>query len=106
MKVDLTSPVLTHGGSSSAPAVAGGGKSPAPTSVPAQADLRETAVSPTEAQQVLVSYQLAENGHKVYFQLIDEETGQVLLQAPPAAVLSSEERLYEVLQKGDKPPKE
>jgi hypothetical protein len=97
--------VLTAGESSPAPAVSGG-KPPAPTAVPAQADLQETVASPPEAQQVLVNYQVAENGHKVYFQLIDEKTGQVLLQVPPAAVLSSEEKLYDDLQKRAKPPQE
>ena len=50
-------------------------------------------------------YQLVEGGHKVSFQVIDENSGQVLLQVPPSEVLNSEEQLYELLQKQAGAPK-
>ena len=51
---------------------------------------------------VAVNYQLAENGHKVYFQVIDENTGQVVVQVPSEAVLKGEEQLYDFLQEQSK----
>jgi uncharacterized FlaG/YvyC family protein len=71
-----------------------------PASTPTSADAAESSLSSTSQnpQQLSVSYQLAENGHKVYFQVIDENSGQVIFQAPPSAVLSSEEKLYQFLQ--------
>ena len=60
---------------------------------------QETSIAPSQpAPLVTVNYQLAENGHKVYFQVIDQDTGQVLVQVPSEAVLRSEEQLYDFLQ--------
>lgn len=59
-----------------------------------------------EPQQVAVSYQIAENGRKVYFEVVDENTGEVVRQVPPAEVLANEEQIYQFLQKQAKPHKE
>ena len=103
MKVDLPPPVLTVGGSR--PAAASGGEEP-PAAAPSQALLPATIVSQSQKpSQTSVIYQLAEGGHKITFQVIDENSGQVLLQVPPSQVLSSEEQLYELLQKQARAPK-
>jgi FlaG protein len=103
VKIDSTLSTPTVGESGPIPATLVGEKAPQPsqpTSAPTPADAAESFLSSTsqKPQQLSVSYQLAENGHKVYFQVIDENSGQVVLQAPPSAVLSSEERLYQFLQ--------
>jgi uncharacterized FlaG/YvyC family protein len=101
VKVDLPAPVAAVAGSDPTPAtnsaeekLAQSTASPAPASTP-DLSLSSAAQQP---QQLSVSYQVAENGHKVYFQFIDEQTGQVVLQTPPSALLSSEEKLYQFLQ--------
>jgi hypothetical protein len=101
VKVDSPPPVASVGGSDPTPATNPAGKNPAEsTSTPASASAPDVSLSSSvqQPQQLSVSYQLAENGHKVYFKVIDENSGQVVLQAPPSAVLSSEEKLYQVLQ--------
>jgi hypothetical protein len=99
VKVDSLPPVATVGGSD--PATDPTGEKPAQfTASPASPGARDVSRSSSvqQAQQLKVSYQLAENGHKVYFKVIDENSGQVIFQAPPSAVLSSEEKLYQFLQ--------
>ncbi len=101
MKVDSPPPVTSVGGNDPEPATSLAGKKPAESTAPsASAGARDVSLSSSvqQPQQLAVSYQLAENGHKVYFKVIDENSGQVVLQAPPSAVLSSEEKLYQFLQ--------
>ena len=95
MKVDSLPPVATVGGSDPTPATDPTGEKPAQvTASPASPGARDVSRSSVQqAQQLTVSYQLAENGHKVYFKVIDDNRGQVVFQAPPSAVLSSEEKL-------------
>ena len=103
MKVDLPPPVLNDSGSKLA--VISAGEKP-PTPAPAAPVLAATTVSQSqEPLKTSVIYQVMEGGHKVTFQVIDEQTGQVLLQVPPSQVLSSEEQLYEFLQKQARVPK-
>ncbi len=45
----------------------------------------------------IVSYRFTEQGRHLYFQVIDEETGEVLRQVPPDAVLNEERRIAEYL---------
>lgn len=54
-------------------------------------------------EQLSVHYQVAEGGRKVYYQVLDENTGEVVRQLPPTQVVSSEEHLFEFLQKQNKP---
>lgn len=101
MKVDSIAPVATVGGSDPTAATNPAGEKLAQsTTTPTSLGARDVSVSSTvqQAQQFTVSYQLAENGHKVYFKVIDEKSGEVVFQAPPSAVLSSEEKLYQFLQ--------
>ena len=100
MKVDSPSAVAAVGGSDPTTPTNSAEEKPAPsTASPAPASGPDVSLSSSsQPQQLSVSYQLAENGHKVYFQFIDEGTGQVILQTPPSAVLSSEEKLYQFLQ--------
>lgn len=102
MKVDSPPPVTTVGGSDPTPATNPAGKKPAESTAPSVSagapDLSPSSHSAQQPQQLSVSYQLAENGHKVYFKVIDENSGKVVFQAPPSAVLSSEEKLYQFLQ--------
>ena len=104
MKVDSPTAVAVVGGSYPTPPTSAEEKpaqftaSPTPSPAPAGAPDPSFSSVAQQPQQVAVSYQLAENGHKVYFQFIDENTGQVILQSPPSAVLSSEEKLYQFLQ--------
>ena len=101
MKVDSPLPVVTVGGSDPTPATKPAGEKPAQSAAPpASASARDVSLSSSvqQPQQLTVSYQLAENGHKVYFKVIDENSGKVIFQAPPSAVLSSEEKLYQFLQ--------
>jgi FlaG protein len=103
VKIVSAPSALTVGESGPIRATQVGEKAPQPSqpaSVPTPADAPESSLFSTShtPQQLSVNYQLAENGHKVYFQVIDENTGQVIFQAPPSAVLSSEEKLYQFLQ--------
>jgi len=101
VKVDSPPPVVTVGGSDPAPATNPAGDKPARfTAPPPSPGARDGSLSSSvqQPQQLAVSYQLAENGHKVYFKVIDETSGQVIFQAPPSAVLSSAEKLYQFLQ--------
>jgi hypothetical protein len=97
VKVDSPLPVASVGGSDPTPATNHPAESAAPS---ASAGAPDVSLSPSAQQppQLSVSYQIGENGHKVYFKVIDENSGQVVLQAPPSAVLSSEEKLYQFLQ--------
>lgn len=110
MKVDWPPPVATLGGSDPTPATNSAGEEPAQFTAPgASVSAPDVSLSSSvqQPQQLAVSYQLAENGHKVYFKVIDENSGQVILQTPPSTVLSSEEKLYQFLheQKQAKPDK-
>ena len=101
MKVDSPPPVAQVGGSDPTPATKPAGEKPAQSAAPpASSGARDVSLSSSvqQPQQLTVSYQVAENGHKVYFKVIDENTGKVVLQAPPSAVLNSEEKLYQLLQ--------
>ncbi len=101
MKVHSPALVTSAGGTDPAPATNPAGKNSArSTAPPASADARDASLSSSvqQPQQLSVSYQLAEDGHKVYFKVIDENSGQVVLQTPLSAVLSSEEKLYQFLQ--------
>ena len=101
MKVHSPALVTSAGGTDPAPATNPAGKNSArSTAPPASADARDASLSSSvqQPQQLSVSYQLAEDGHKVYFKVIDENSGQVVLQTPPPAVLSSEEKLYQFFQ--------
>jgi len=101
VKVDSLALVATVGGSDPTPATNPAGEKPAPfTAPPASPGAADVSLSSSvhKATQHTVSYQLAENGHKVYFKVIDENSGEVIFQAPPSAVLSSEEKLYRFLQ--------
>jgi hypothetical protein len=91
VKVDSLPPVATVGGSDPTPATDPTGEKPAQvTASPASPGARDVSPSSSvqQAQQFTVSYQLAENGHKVYFKVIDDNSRQVIFQAPPSAVLS------------------
>ena len=99
-------PPVAVGGSDPAPAVHAGEKTPqpaqpAPASPSQTADVQGSMVSSSQRQpqQLSVSYQLVENGRKVCFKVVDEDTGQVIRQVPPADVLKGEEQLYELLKK-------
>jgi FlaG protein len=101
VKIDSPPPVTSVGGSDPTPATNPAGKKPAESTAPsASAGTPELSLSSSTQQphHLSVSYQVAENGHKVYFKVIDENSGRVVLQAPPSAVLSSEEKLYQFLQ--------
>jgi len=99
VKIDSTPPLPTADGNepvSAGRAQQGNPRSNTPSPpVDSQEGLSSSSSKP---QSLSVNYHLAENGHKVYFQVIDENTGQVILQAPPEAILKSEEALYEFLQ--------
>jgi hypothetical protein len=91
VKVDSLPPVATVGGSDPTPATDPTGEKPAQVTVsPASLGARDVSRSSSvqQAQQFTVSYQLAENGHKVYFKVIDDNSGQVIFRTPPSAVLS------------------
>ena len=99
-------PPVAVGGSDPAPAVHAGEKAlqpaqPASASPSAPADQGSLVSSSQQPQQLSVSYQLAEGGRKVYFKVVDENTGQVIRQVPPANVLNGEEQLYELLKNQD-----
>ena len=101
MKVDSLAPVATVGGSDPTPASNPVGEKPAQfTAPPASPGARDASLSSSiqKTQQHTISYQLVKNGHKVYFKVIDENGGQVILQAPPSAVLSSEKNCISFLQ--------
>jgi len=101
VKVNSPPPVTSTSGTDPAPATNPAGKKPTQsTAPPTSAGARDVSLSSSvqQPQQLSVSYQLAENGHKVYFKIIDENSGQVVLQTPPSALLSSEEKLYQFLQ--------
>jgi FlaG protein len=100
VKVDSPPPVTSVGGSDPTPATDRSAEKPAKfTAPPASAGVPDLSLSSgQQPQQLSVSYQVAENGHKVYFKVIDENSGQVVLQVPPSAVLSSEEKLYQFLK--------
>ena len=101
MNVDLPAPVTATGANNSTPAVSAvekPPKSPAASKPPESPDLSLSSANQAP-QQLSVNYQIAENGHKVYFQVIDENTGQVIRQVPPAGVLNGEEQLYALLKK-------
>ena len=101
MKVNSPLPVTSVGGSDLTPATNLAGMNSAhSTAPPASAGVRDLSLSSSvqQPQQLSVSYQLAENGHKVYFKVIGENSGQVVLPTPPSAVLSNEEKLYQFLQ--------
>jgi hypothetical protein len=101
VKVNSPPPVAIVVGSDPTAATNPAGEKPAQsTAPPASPGARDVSLSSSvqQPQQLAVSYQLAENGHKVYFKVIDENSGQVVLEGPPSAVLSSEEKLYQFLQ--------
>jgi FlaG protein len=101
VKVDLPPPVTNVAGSDPTPAANPSGKKPAELAAsPASAGAPDVSLSSStqQPQQLAVSYHVAENGHKVYFKVVDENTGRVVLQVPPSAELSSEEKLYQFLQ--------
>jgi len=98
VKIDSTPPLSTVDGNEPAPAGRAEQENKRPATSPASPDSQEGLSSASRPQSLSVNYHLAENGHKVYFQVIDENTGQVVLQAPPEAILKSEEAVYQFLQ--------
>ena len=107
MKVDLPPPASVTAENAPAAPVHVEQKPVQPSYSPAQQpDVQEVSASKSpDPQQLAVSYQIAENGRKVYFEVVDQNTGQVVRQIPPAEVLANAEQIYQFLRKQAKSQK-
>jgi hypothetical protein len=57
--------------------------------------------SPTDSR--MVAYHVDERTKEVYFEVVDQASGQVVRQVPPEAVLNNDRRLAELLAKKSEP---
>jgi hypothetical protein len=106
VKVDLPPPASVTAENAPAAPVRAEQKPLRPSTSSTPPEVLEISVSRSpEPQQVAVSYQIAENGRKVYFEVVDENTGEVIRQVPPAEVLANAEQIYQFLQKQAKSQK-